>query len=95
MPFVETDDQHTYQFSGEWNAVPGVYGIMNAQKQMIYIGETDSFKRRMAEHQADGTHCMHRYAPKLVWAEVIKAGEQARRQREQQLIAEYAPPCNG
>lgn len=94
MPFSETDDKHTYQFNGQWNAVPGVYGIMNAKKQVIYIGETDSFKRRMAEHQADKTHKMHRYGPALVWAEVISAAA-PRKTREQQLIAEYAPPANG
>ena len=73
----------------------GVYGIMNAKKQMIYIGETDDFKRRMAEHQADKTHSMHRYAPALVQAEVVSGGTDARRKRESALIAEYAPPCNG
>ena len=92
MPFTTTDK--VYNFTGVWNDVPGVYGIMNSEKQMIYIGETDSFKRRMAEHLADKTHCMHQYGPWLVWAEVISTGQAARKKREQQLIAEYAPPCN-
>ncbi|MEX1253899.1 MAG: GIY-YIG nuclease family protein [Dehalococcoidia bacterium] len=94
MPFLQTDK--TYQFRGtQWHAVPGVYGIMNASKQMIYIGETEDFQRRMQEHQQDSAHCMHRYSPALVWAEVIQGGAEPRRQRERQLIAEYAPPCNG
>ena len=92
MPFTTTDK--TYPFLTTWNEVPAVYGIMNAKSQMIYIGETDNLKRRMAEHQADGAHCMHRYGPSLVWVEVITTGEAARKKRERQLIAEYAPPCN-
>ena len=90
MPFTGS----TYNFNGDWNAVPGVYGIMNSQNQMIYIGQTDDFKRRMAEHQADTTHCMHGYSPALVRAEVINTGEPARRARETVLIGEYGPPCN-
>ena len=90
MPF--TGD--TYNFNGNWNAQPGVYGIMNSASQMIYIGETDDFKRRMAEHQADTAHCMHRYAPALVRAETINGGEAVRRTRESVLIAEYHPTCN-
>jgi predicted GIY-YIG superfamily endonuclease len=68
---------------------------MNAKQQMIYIGETDDFKRRMDEHRADRSHCMHRYAPALVQAEVVTGEADARRKRESALIAEYAPPCNG
>ncbi len=78
-----------------WNGVPAVYGVLNAQRQMIYVGETDDLKRRMAEHIADSSHAMHRYGPAYVLAEVISAGEQARRLRERQLIAEYRPPANG
>lgn len=95
MPFSQTDDANTLSFTGAtWNEVAGVYGIMNAQKQMIYIGETDSFKRRMAEHQADTTHKMHSYDPALVWAEVINDAT-PRKARELLLIAEYAPLANG
>ena len=90
MPF--TGD--TYNLNGTWNAVPGVYGIMNSRSQMIYIGETDDLKRRMAEHQADTTHCMHRYGPALVRAEGVSGGEAVRKTRERALIAEYRPPCN-
>jgi len=70
-----------------------VYGIMNDKKQMIYIGQTDSLKRRMAEHQADTGHKMHRYGPALVWVDVLEP-ENARRTREATLIAEYDPPAN-
>lgn len=91
MPF--TGDT-TYNFDGAWNEVPGVYGIMNSSSQMIYIGQTEDLKRRMAEHQADKTHCMHRYSPALARAETITGGEAVRRAREQLLITEYQPPCN-
>ena len=90
MAFTDKTD---YTFNANWNVVAGVYGIMNSQKQMIYIGETDNLRRRMAEHKADTTHCMHRYAPSIVWVERI-ALETQRRTREQQLIGEYRPPCN-
>lgn len=93
MPFSQTDAAHTYAFTGAWNPVGAVYGIMNSKKQMIYIGQTDNLKRRMAEHQADKNHKMHRYGPALVWAEVI-AQEGARLTREARLIAEYDPPVN-
>ncbi len=92
MPFTA---QTTYPFVGTaWYEVPAVYGIMNAQRQWIYIGQTDDLKRRMAEHAADRTHLMHRYAPALVVADVVRGGDVARRQLETALIAEYAPPAN-
>jgi predicted GIY-YIG superfamily endonuclease len=91
LPFNSTTN---YSFTGtDWNEVAGVYGIMNSQRQMIYVGQTDSFKRRMAEHQADKTHLMHQYAPALVVAEVI-ANPQVRSARERVLIVEFAPPAN-
>ena len=90
MPFTG----ETYNFNGPWKATPGVYGIMNSDRQMIYIGETNDFQRRMAEHHADTEHCMHQYGPALVRAEVIEGGEPARKLRESTLIAEYGPVCN-
>ena len=91
MPFTTTNK--TYSFDGEWNPVGGVYGIMNSQKQMIYIGQTGNLAERMPAHQSDRTHRMHRYAPSLVWVEVI-ANEAVRIDREHALIAEYDPPAN-
>lgn len=94
MAFSQTDAEHTFSFTGTWNEVAGVYGIMDSRKMMIYIGQTDDLKRRMAEHQADTSHKMHLYAPVFVWAEVI-ADEAKRVIREATLIAEYEPPANG
>ena len=90
MPF---NDSTVYAFRGDWNSVGGVYGIMNSNNQLIYIGRTDDLKGRMAAHQADTAHCMHRDGPQNVWIEVI-ATLQARVTREAALIAEYTPICN-
>ncbi len=91
MPFKKQEQPYT--FVGNWYEVPCVYGIMNAQGQMLYIGKTDNIKRRMEQHQNDTVHLMHRYAPMYVWAEVIQS-EIERTVRERQLILEYNPPCN-
>jgi predicted GIY-YIG superfamily endonuclease len=61
---------------------------------MIYVGETQDLAVRIAQHRADKTHKMHRYAPAFIEFELITAGETVRRQREQRLIAEYSPPAN-
>ncbi len=89
MPF----NSKRYSFVDNWNEVGGVYGITNANDQMIYIGSTDSFKRRMNEHQNDRYHLMHRYSPLYAYAELIP-DERLRLRREQELISEYGPPCN-
>ena len=93
MPF--SDAYGPYDFwTANWNPVGGFYGITNANRQMIYVGQTEDLQRRMAEHRADASHCMHRYSPALVWVEVVTGGEPARLARERQLILEYTPPCN-
>ncbi len=92
MPFI---DPQWFQFNGRLPNSPGVYGITNDKRQLIYIGETQDLTTRIAQHQADKMHKMHRYAPALIEFESITAGEAARKRREQQLIAEYNPPANG
>jgi len=83
-----------FNFNGQLPNSPGVYGITNATQQIIYVGETQDLATRIAQHRADRTHKMHRYAPSLVEFEPITAGEVARKRREQQLIAELNPPAN-
>jgi hypothetical protein len=61
---------------------------------MIYIGETDNLRRRIADHVTDLTHKMHLYRPESVCLEVITAGEEVRLSRQQALILEYDPPAN-
>ncbi len=91
MPF---SDATSYDFkSTVWRSVGAVYGIINGQGAIVYVGETDDLKRRIEEHRADQNHCMHRHGASRVRVEVIADGK-ARLAREQQLIAEYRPPCN-
>lgn len=90
MPFTNSD---LYSFNSNWNEVPVVYGILDIFKRVLYIGETNNLKRRMAEHQADAAHLMHRHSPMYVIVEIIY-DEKTRCARERQLILEYNPPCN-
>ena len=76
-----------------WNAVGAVYGVLNAQGTVLYIGRTDGLARRLSEHLADAGQCMHQRGAVSAVAEVI-ATESERMRREAQLIAEYNPPCN-
>ena len=93
MPISTQDGPHNF-WTANWNAVPGVYAIMNASRQMIYIGETEDLARRMTEHRRNTQHPIHRYGPALVWAEVTQGAESVRVARQNTLIAEYQPPCN-
>ena len=63
MPF---QNYQTFAFNGRLPELPGVYGITNANHQMIYVGETQGLATRIAQHQADKTHKMHRDAPALI-----------------------------
>jgi len=89
MPF----NSKLFNFVGNWYEVGGVYGITNTSGQVIYVGSTDNFKRRMIEHQNDRYHLMHRYSPVYAYAEVIN-NETWRLRRERELILEYRPLCN-
>ncbi len=90
MPFTDITD---HSFHRAWNSIEAVYGIMNSQRQMIYIGETNDLKHRMAGHQADSWHSMHSFQPSIVWVERI-ADDSVRCRRQETLITEYRPPCN-
>lgn len=84
-----------YRLSANFNEVPCVYVYFNALGHAVYVGETDNLKRRTGEHAANTSHAMHMYGPVSIGVEIIRAGEQARRLRERQLIAYYRPPANG
>jgi excinuclease UvrABC nuclease subunit len=90
MPF---NNNHAYSFNEDWIEAEGVYGIMNPQWQMIYIGETDNLRKRMREHVYDKAHCINKHNPSLVLVE-FTISESTRKNRASQLIAEYNPPCN-
>ncbi len=90
MPF---NNNTTYNFNSTWKEIPAVYGILNAQKQLIYVGQTDNLRRRMDEHCCDTQHLMHKYKPAFLIAEIVR-DKTLRVNRERQLINEYNPPCN-
>lgn len=90
MPFNNTQ---AYSFAGGWIEAAGVYGIMNQQWQMIYIGEAENLQEIMLKYLNDKTHCMHQYDPSLVLVEFI-ISDSDRRNRVRELIVEYSPLCN-
>ena len=90
MPFLE---KHILPFNSNWNEVPAVYGVLDVNNTVIYIGKTDNLKRRYSEHCADTYHLMHKHSPTRMVVEII-ANESARTVRELQLITEYNPSCN-
>ena len=95
MPF---NNLNYHELGSDWVVVGadigGVYGITDVDKKMIYIGETNDFRRRLPEHRSDTSHKMHQYHPSHVLLEVMPDDELARVLREKELIAEYEPPAN-
>jgi len=73
---------------------PGVYGIADAKLKMVYVGQAKNLKQRLKEHYSDEKDCIWKHAPKKFYAEIVEDGEDSRRKREAELIAEYDPPCN-
>ncbi len=51
MPFTDITD---HSFHRSWNSIEAVYGIMNSQRQMIYIGETNDLKHRIEGRALSG-----------------------------------------
>lgn len=90
MPY---NPKHTYTFHANWREVPGVYIMLNATGNVIYVGESDNVRRRHKEHCVDTHHLMHGHHPSHMAVEVI-ADASLRRSREQALIREYNPPAN-
>lgn len=78
---------------GAFETFGAVYGVLDVKGTVLYVGRTDSLKRRIDEHLADRGHCMHRHGAAFVVQEWI-ATESARQQRERELYDEYQPPCN-
>ncbi len=91
MPFSGAE---TYPFLGAKSRAAGVYGIVDIEGRVIYVGETDDLDRRIRQHQLDVDHKMHRLGPTFVWFEAVP-NPFLRFSREQSLIAEYEPPANG
>ncbi len=93
----------TAESLGTFNDVGGVYWIVQppvsagGAHRVIYVGRTDSFKRRLPEHFNDRSDCIWKYGPSHVYAEVI-ATDAARIAREKAEIIAYQrisqAPCN-
>jgi predicted GIY-YIG superfamily endonuclease len=91
MPF---QSGRRYDFwNTEWKEVGAVYGILSLRDGVIYVGQTDNLKERMASHRSNSDHCLHRHWPTWVIVEVI-GNKVGRLLRERQLIQEFDPPCN-
>jgi len=88
MPF--NSPETTYDFKGEFEEKPGVYGAMNVVNKMIFVGQTKNLKEQIAAHRADLYDWMHREGPTCVCFEEI-ADEDARRKRASELTLEYNP----
>ncbi len=91
MPFNSMET--TYDFKGGFEEKPGVYGVMNVVKKVIFVGQTKNLKAQIAEHRADLYDWMHREGPTFVWFEEIE-DEDVRRKRASELTVEYSPSGN-
>lgn len=70
----------------------GVYGISNAA-EWIYIGESDDIRSSLLGHLYEsGTALMNRQPTGFVF-EVCDRGQ--RTTRQDRLVQEYGPKCNG
>jgi len=58
----------------------------------IYIGETDSLKDRLSNHEK--MPCVKRYGGTHIHAHISTADEKVRRAEESDLLAKWDPPCN-
>lgn len=85
-----------YPIGTNWNDVPGNYIFAYESSPLIwtpvYIGETESFKDRLPNHNElpcikhnGGTH-IHAH---------INEDSQARLAEESDLLSNYTTPCNG
>ncbi len=85
-----------YQMNTSWNDVPGNYIFAKETTphnwEAVYIGETESFKDRLPNHEAlpcvrsnGGTHIHAR----------TNSNSQARLAEEKDLLDSHKTPCNG
>ena len=84
-----------YEYSGNWNAVGGIY-IFAGQDgaggwQAYYVGQTNSFATRIPNHEnwleATGYGATHVHA-------LVEGNALRRSAIEEQLIAQLNPPIN-
>lgn len=70
----------------------GVYGISNA-RDWLYIGETDDIQRALLTHLQDTSAALMKHQPAGFVFEVC--GGTRRSDRQDRLVVEYGPVCNG
>ena len=58
----------------------------------IYIGETDSLKNRLADHEK--LLCVRRNGGTHIHAHTTSGSQQVRKEEEADLLAKWDPPCN-
>ena len=58
----------------------------------IYIGETDSLKNRLADHEK--LLCVRRNGGTHIHAHTTSGSQQVRKEEEADLLANWDPPCN-
>jgi hypothetical protein len=58
----------------------------------LYIGQTESLKNRLADHEK--LPCVFRYGATNIHAHTTSGGEQARKEEGADLLAKWDPPCN-
>ena len=94
MPFADGPYVFTIGNIAGWPPkAPGVYGISGTVK-MIYVGQSEDIQDRLLQHFNDKSHCIWEFGPYVFHFEKVLGGEDARRKREDELIAEYDPFCN-
>src|SRR5689334_8375751 len=93
MPFDSFHPRSFTPISVRANApvASGIYGISNAQ-EWIYIGESDNIQASLMHDLQHGDPTLLQRHPTGFVFEVCDAA--GRRDRQSQLIVEYAPVCN-
>ncbi len=76
-----------------WLPVAGLYAFVRASGNIVlYIGETDSFARRMPGHDVWPIAQLHRATD--VYAMAFNGSDADRKALEKELIGRYNPACN-
>lgn len=84
-----------YPWGETFNATGGVYAVLRddgTSYSVIYVGETGDLSERFDNHHKADCFSRHR---KTHIAARIEGSERQRLAIEQDLIANYNPPCNG
>jgi len=89
-------EYEVFSIGTNWNDVPGNYIFARQssprQWESVYIGETESFKDRLPNHNE--LPCIRRNGGTHVHAHVNKASR-ARLAEERDLLSNGTTPCNG